>query len=69
MLPYSAIFYRNWFLDFDGSSQTILFCNVSLSKPEEDHKTVIETLQNKICLRTTVKVQEPIPIESSEGHA
>ena len=32
----------------------------------EDHKMVIKTLQNKICLRTTVSVQVPISIYTHE---
>ena len=47
-----SVFYR-----MDSWTLTVVH---SLSKPEEDHKTVIETVQNKFCLRTTVKVRESI---------
>ena len=59
MLLCSAIFYRVDSLTLTVVRKQILFCNASITvKPEEDHKTVIETLQNKLCLQTTVKVKE-----------
>ena len=57
-----CVFYRVDSWTWNGGWQTNFIlqpfqspsCDLLQAYPEEDHKTVIKTLQNKICLPTTV---------------